>query len=500
MPTRQGGPVESAHQSKSAAIRSRLNHPVIDGDGHTLEMYPVFLDYLRSVAGAGVADRFAGSQSEAMMNMNWLGLSPAERRERALMRPTWWPSPARNTLDLATAMIPRLMRERLDEMGLDVSVVYPTMGLLTINLADDELRCAATRALNVMKSEMFAGFTDRLIPVATIPMHTPAEAIAELEHSVRHLGLRAIMMASYVRRPIAAAVKISPEAARWTYWMDTFGLDSEYDYDPVWAKCQELRVAPTFHSIGYGWGSRASHSSYLHNHLGNFASSADAVCRGLFLGGVPVRFPALRFAFMEGGVAWARNLYCELISHWEKRNREAMENYNPAHIDRALFRELSARFGGSLIAGREDEIIAAYSRTSSRGADPTMIDEWAASGVRSPEDIYELFTGRFYFGCEGDDPLNALAFDTKGSPFGARLHAFYGSDIGHWDVPDMREAAEEAWELVEDGIISEQDLCDFVFVNPARLWTAVNPDFFKGTVVESEVAKLLAGSGAVQAH
>jgi hypothetical protein len=35
-----------------------------------------------------------------------------------------------------------------------------------------------------MKVDMFTGLTDRLVPVATIPMHTPAEAIAELEYAV----------------------------------------------------------------------------------------------------------------------------------------------------------------------------------------------------------------------------------------------------------------------------------------------------------------------------
>ena len=32
--------------SPSAAVRARLDHPVIDGDGHIVEMNPVLLDYL----------------------------------------------------------------------------------------------------------------------------------------------------------------------------------------------------------------------------------------------------------------------------------------------------------------------------------------------------------------------------------------------------------------------------------------------------------------------
>jgi hypothetical protein len=58
----------------------------------------------------------------------------------------------------------------------------------------------------------------------------------------------------------------------------------------------------------------------------------------------------------------------------------------------------------------------------------------------------------------------------------------------------MTEVVEEAYELVEHGVINEEDFRDFMFVNPVRLWTDMNPDFFKGTVVESQVGKLLGGT------
>lgn len=34
---------------------------------------------------------------------------------------------------------------------------------------------------------------------------------------------------------------------------------------------------------------------------------------------------------------------------------------------------------------------------------------------------------------------------------------------------------------------AQDDFRDFVFTNPATLWTDMNPDFFKGTVVEGQV-------------
>jgi hypothetical protein len=45
--------------------------------------------------------------------------------------------------------------------------------------------------------------------------------------------------------------------------------------------------------------------------------------------------------------------------------------------------------------------------------------------------------------------------------------------------------------LVEEELITEQDFRDFVFTNPASLHAGMNPDFFKGTVVERQVARVL---------
>lgn len=478
--------------SPSAALRARLSHPIIDSDGHQYEAGPLFFDYLRAEAGPTAVERFGKASFEGFLGASWRTLTRAERHERRAMRPTWWASPARNTRDLATALFPRLFHERMDEMGLDVSIIYPSIGLMAVQIADEEIRRAAVRALNRMRAEMYADYADRLLPVAIITMHTPREAIEELEFAIGALKMRAVMMASYVRRPVKAAERISPEAARFSYWLDTYGLDSEYDYDPVWAKCAELRVSPTFHSVGYGWGSRATPSNYVHNHLGNFAASAEAVCRGLLMGGVPKRFPQMRFAFMEGGVGWARSLHCDLLSHWHKRNWGAVQNYNPAHIDREAFADLCRRYGGRQLAERAGELLGAYAAAMSRGEDPALLDEWEPSGIESAEDISAIFTRQFYFGCEGDDPLTALAFDNHGAPGGSKLHPLYGSDLSHWDVPEMARAAEEAYELVEHGLIGEGDFRELVFDNPLRFWTAANPEFFRGTVVESAVARALA--------
>ena len=120
------------------------------------------------------------------------------------------------------------------------------------------------------------------------------------------------------------------------------------------------------------------------------------------------------------------------------------------------------------------------------------LDEFKRCEIAKKEDIAELFVDPFYFGCEADDRLNAIAFNPKLNHFDRKLKAMFGSDIGHWDVTDMTRVLPDAYEAVENGLMSEDDFRDFTFTNPVMFFAKQNPDFFKGTRVETEVDKLLA--------
>jgi len=43
----------------------------------------------------------------------------------------------------------------------------------------------------------------------------------------------------------------------------------------------------------------------------------------------------LRFAFLEGGVGWASQLFGELIEHWERRIAKALERMHPDKVQAA---------------------------------------------------------------------------------------------------------------------------------------------------------------------
>jgi hypothetical protein len=235
-----------------------------------------------------------------------------------------------------------------------------------------------------------------------------------------------------------------------------------------------------------GWGSRRSISNYVFNHLGNFATAGEATCRALFMHGVPVRFPRLRFAFLEGGVAWGANLRADLCAHLEKRGPASLGSLDPRALDREMLRDLFERYAPKRFQENLGDLDAALAVLSQPDEDPATRNEFARSGVASAADVHAIFD-RFHFGCEADDPLVTTAFDAGGEHPAPPLRAILGSDIGHWDVPDVTQVLHEAWELVEHGRISEAQLRAFLFENPVSLFAGANPRFFEGTHVGDAV-------------
>ena len=456
-----------------AAAREQLSHPVIDADGHLIEHRGALDFHLRE---AGLSGGFADLA---------ISLAPpsseAERKRLRIVRGPWWALPAANTLDLATALLPSLLRSRLDELGIDFAVLYPSIGVTFPHLDAEEPRRAACRGLNHYLAEVFADQAERMTPAAVIPMYTPEEAIDELEYVTGTLGLKAVVIGSYAQRRIDGEVPPGIDAT----WLDTFGIDSLHDYDPFWARCVELGVSPATHSSGMGWGSRRSISTYMYNHIGHFGAAAEALAKSLFFGGVTRRFPALRVAFLEAGAAWGTALYADLVSRFEKRNVEAVRLYDPARIDQEELSRLFAEHGGPL---------ERFGVDSQYGLDlKEPIDDFARCGIDRPEGVRDRFVPNFFFGAEADDPLTAVAFDRNLNPFGAQLGAMFSSDVGHWDVPDMREVLVEACEQLEHGRLDADDFRAFTFGNAARFYTDSNPDFFAGTSVEGAVQELRAG-------
>ncbi|HET9622744.1 MAG TPA: amidohydrolase family protein [Kofleriaceae bacterium] len=469
--------------AETRRIRDRLDHPVIDSDAHIIEYLPDVHDRIRALGGAKVASRFERKYATVDKSVQ----VPLELSRRyGITRTPWWNYPARNAYDRATATLPRLLYDRLPELGIDFAVVYPSYFVQFPVEEDDEFRRLSCRATNQHVAATFQGLGDRMIPVATIPMHTPDEALSEIEYATKELGYRAVVLPGWVLRRVPGTDR--------TY-LDTFGLESPLDYDPVWRYLEDHGLAATFHSGGMGWGSRALTKNYMHNHLGHFGAAGEATARGLIFAGVPVRFPRLRFAFLEGGAGWGATLYTSLVSHFAKRNKTDIHHYNPAHMDVELIGKLARQYGCASITDRIDRLAEALVPLS-YPMNPVP-DDFATTGFTSKADIRKVFERSIFLGCEGDDPMNACASTAFGRGIGVQLNPLYGSDIGHWDVPDLQDILHEAHELVDHGVFAPADFRRMVFDAPVRLWADNNPGFFRGTTVEAAVAKFRSSSEAM---
>jgi predicted TIM-barrel fold metal-dependent hydrolase len=469
----------NAIKSKASDIRSKVPHPIVDGDGHILEARLTILDYVKKIAGPEVAVRYENMESP------W--------KHQDCQQIFWGMPSGRQSLDRATAMLPKLYRDRLDEAGIDVGIVYSTACLPLMHVRDDEMRQVGHRALNTMLADIFSEVGDRLIMNCVIPMFSPTEAINELNYAVGELGFKAATFGTEVRLPVSQVAQHAPELGKYTERVHPVALDGLYDYDPVWQRCVDLKIPVACHTAARGGGSRhSSPSNFVFNHLGGFSTAADFFCRSIFMDGVTRRFPDLNFAFLEGGVGWAVQLYNDLFEHWEKRNIDFMRSHlDPGKLDTELIRAMAAKYGDGILTG---DALIGESKTNRMGGilkEEIELDEFRRCKIDKKEDIRDLFAQPFYFGCEADDAMNAVAFNTKINHYGAKLNAFFGSDIGHWDVEDIRDCVPDAYKNVEKGLFSDRDFESFMFANPVNLYTRQNPKFFDGTIIEKEVKEFI---------
>lgn len=471
-----------------SAIRDELGHPVIDADGHLLEVGAAALPYLRESLSAQHFEHFVrhGSPLAAALDIRDL----AERRETRVPQSAWWGQHTKNGRDRATAMLPALLYERLPEIGIDYALFYTSTAMGFLAVEDDDLRQGLCAGWNAYLADLNKPYLDRVAFAGLIPMHTPAEAVAEMRHCAE-LGLKVVAMPEGIQRPIARMETNRPSPLMWpgqTHWFDTFGLDSEYDYDSVWTEARRLGYPITFHGgLGLKPGLWTSISNYTHNHIGIFAQLMSAVCKSLYFGGVTRRFQGHPFVFLECGVAWGAQMLGDIVEHWHKRNLAGLEAYDPAFLNADELRRYFTEYGADLdhMAGGLD--VDSLIESMRRAPAPPERDDWKALAVSTEHEIIDAFVDSFYFGCEADDMGVGHAF-SPANPGGVDLKPVFSSDIGHWDVTDIDGLLAESCELVDSGAITAEQYRRFVFGNSLELLQRANPQFFHGTVLESAVA------------
>ena len=283
-------------------------HPLVDVDSHVLEPMSVWQDYLEpDLKPRAIRWSTDGNGRELML----IDGKPARQ---FMLRNGWMGSPEvpggrafedRVTTSLGAANGPDRVR-MLDGEGIDITLLYPTLGIQwEPEFEDYKLAAAHARAYNSWIADLCKPHSDRLVPVAHVVASDVQEGAAELERAAG-LGARGGMVSG---RPINGIPYGDPY------------------YDPLWARAQETRIPLALHVMGYpkhlGYDMYPDTSPKIA--WWGFVTLGLEVIIGLttlFQGAVFERFPELRIVVLEAGSGW--------LPYWLDRMDEYTELFTYA--------------------------------------------------------------------------------------------------------------------------------------------------------------------------
>jgi predicted TIM-barrel fold metal-dependent hydrolase len=244
-------------------MSSQLPTRIIDGDGHIMEDNAGIIAHMASPYREITQRRGIVFPPLDHLHAGRAVETPPQRDGRPGVGPEGW---------LAF----------LDDVGIEWTVLYPTQALAYGKIVSLDYAVAVSRAYNDWLYHTYLKFDPRFKGMAIIPMQDPEEAAEELRRAVTELGMLGAMMPSNgLAQPLGSKMywPVYAEADRLSCCLavhggahDRFGMDHMNMYVPV-------------HALGHPWGLTINCASIVYN-------------------GIFDRFPRVRIAFLEGGVAW----------------------------------------------------------------------------------------------------------------------------------------------------------------------------------------------------
>jgi uncharacterized protein len=232
---------------------------------------------------------------------------------------TPWALPA-STERRMTVMDPAQLSEDLRLLGVDVAVLFPDAMLLHALIKPPAYAVALARAYNRWLVDTWLEGEGDSVGALLVPHQDPTVAADEIRR--------------YGGHPRVACV-----------FLPTCCVDPLYGhraYDPLFDAAQECGLPVVLHSVTainpvfpfnlQQFETALSAHAFAHT----LALIANAV--SMLETGVPVRFPELRVAFAEGGVAWVPWLSMRLDKEYGERRREVpLLTEPPSHYLKRMF-------------------------------------------------------------------------------------------------------------------------------------------------------------------
>ena len=225
--------------------------------------------------------------------------------------------------------------ERAKEMaadGVDVELVYPTLGLTLYKMQDAPLQEACFRVYNEWVREYCATAAAPVYAIGMIPTYNIEKAVAELEWC--H----------------AAGM---PGAVVWQVPHPDLPFTSDH-YDPLWDAAQTLGMPISVHILtgfNYSAGPRRSDFDSTRNSVNRKTADMMDTMYDVVYSGVLERFPRLRLVLVEGEVGWIPFTLqqWDYYYHRFKRVRKQPTIRQPSDY---FYRQISATFFNDPVGGQ----------------------------------------------------------------------------------------------------------------------------------------------------
>src|SRR5882757_6659967 len=212
----------------------------------------------------------------------------------------------------------------MDADDVDVSIVYPTVGLLLYSVPDSALLSEIFRGYNNWLSEFCAGEPKRLKGIAMINVDDVQEGVAELQRCAR-MGLAGGMITVY-----------PPEGK---------GYDSPM-YEPLWAAAQDLDFAlEDRNRVRNSFLANADHWVRM--------SLSDMIFSGVF-----ERYPKLKVGTVEHELSWIPHFLDRIDYTYTQRVQQERYRFKEAMLPSDYFhRNVFAGFQEDAMGIRDRQII-----------------------------------------------------------------------------------------------------------------------------------------------
>ena len=177
--------------------------------------------------------------------------------------------------------IPEEHIKDMDADGVDMGVLYPSIGLLLFAVPDGALLSAVFRVYNDWVAEFYKPFPSRLRAIGMVNIDDVEDGVKELERCA-NLGLVGAMITTY------------PPEGR--------GFGSS-EYEPLWAAAQDLDMPLSLHAAtNRGVTFSADHAKL--SQLINFDYWVRMSVADMILYGVFDRYPRLQVGAVEYELSW----------------------------------------------------------------------------------------------------------------------------------------------------------------------------------------------------